>query len=48
MGRVMVSAISARDYPVVMGATALYAALVIFANLAADLSLPLLDPRRAG
>ena len=48
MGRLMVTAIAARDYPVVLGATVWYAALVIFANLAADLSLPLLDPRRAG
>jgi len=46
MGRAMVMAISARDYPVVMGATVLYAALVILANLAADLVLPLIDPRR--
>lgn len=46
MGRVMVVAISARDYPVVMGATVLYATLVILANLAADLVLPLIDPRR--
>jgi ABC-type dipeptide/oligopeptide/nickel transport system permease component len=29
-----------------MGATVVYAALVIAANLAADLALPLLDPRR--
>jgi peptide/nickel transport system permease protein len=48
MGRLMVTAISARDYPVVLGASVCYAALVIFANLAADLALPLLDPRRAG
>jgi peptide/nickel transport system permease protein len=46
MGRVMVQAIASRDYPVVMGATVLYAALVILANLAADLVLPLVDPRR--
>jgi peptide/nickel transport system permease protein len=46
MGRLMLTAIAARDYPVVLGATALYAALVIGANLAADLVLPLLDPRR--
>jgi peptide/nickel transport system permease protein len=46
MGRVMVVAIASRDYPVVMGATVLYAALVILANLAADLVLPLVDPRR--
>src|SRR5213079_620931 len=47
MGRLMVAAIAARDYPVVLGATVWYATLVIFANLAADLMLPLLDPRRA-
>ncbi len=46
MGRLMVSAIGARDYPVVMGATVLYAALVIVANLVGDLLLPLVDPRR--
>jgi peptide/nickel transport system permease protein len=46
MGRAMVQAIAARDYPVVLGATMLYAALVIMANLAADLILPALDPRR--
>ena len=47
MGRLMVAAIGARDYPVVLGATVWYAALVIFANLGADVALPLLDPRRA-
>jgi peptide/nickel transport system permease protein len=46
MGRAMLGAIAARDYPVVMGATIVYATLVIGANLAADLALPLLDPRR--
>lgn len=46
MGKLMVNAISARDYPVVLGATLWYAALVIGANLAADLLLPILDPRR--
>jgi peptide/nickel transport system permease protein len=46
MGRVMVTAIQARDYPMVMGATVIYAALVIGANLGAELALPALDPRR--
>lgn len=46
MGRAMLLAINARDYPVVMGITTAYAALVIAANLAADVALPLLDPRR--
>jgi peptide/nickel transport system permease protein len=47
LGKAMLVAIQARDYPVVMGATVFYAAAVIFANLAADIALPLLDPRRA-
>ena len=46
MGRAMLGAIAARDYPVILGATVLYAALVIAANLLADLVLPLVDPRR--
>ena len=46
MGRTMLAAIAARDYPVILGTTVLYAALVIAANLAADLVMPLLDPRR--
>jgi peptide/nickel transport system permease protein len=46
MGRLMVNAIIARDYPLVMGAAAVYAAVVVFANLAGDAALPLVDPRR--
>ncbi|MGQ0640984.1 MAG: ABC transporter permease [Gemmatimonadaceae bacterium] len=46
MGRTMLRAIAARDYPVVMGATLLYAAAVITANAAADALLPRVDPRR--
>ena len=46
LGRATLGAILARDYPVVMGATVLYATAVIVANLAAELVLPLLDPRR--
>lgn len=46
MGHLMVNAIAARDYPLVMGAAAVYAALVLAANLAGDLALPLIDPRR--
>ena len=48
MGRTMLGAIAARDYPVVMGCAAVYGALVILANLAAEVALPLLDPRRRG
>jgi peptide/nickel transport system permease protein len=46
MGRVTLAAVAARDYPVILGATAVYGGAVILANLAADLALPLLDPRR--
>ena len=46
LGRATLTAILARDYPVVMGATVFYSAAVIVANLAAELALPLLDPRR--
>jgi peptide/nickel transport system permease protein len=46
MGRLLVTSIAARDYPVVMAATVLYGGLVIASNLAADLALPVLDPRR--
>lgn len=46
MGHLMVNAIAARDYPLVMGAAVVYAALVLAANLAGDLALPLIDPRR--
>lgn len=45
MGRLMVTAIAGRDYPVVMGCAATFAALVILANLAAEAMLPWADPR---
>jgi peptide/nickel transport system permease protein len=47
LGRATLTAILQRDYPVVMGASVFYAAAVIIANLAADLVMPALDPRRA-
>ena len=46
MGRVMLEAINARDYPVVMGATVVYAAIVVVANAMSDVVLHLVDPRR--
>ena len=46
LGRTMLGAIAARDYPVVLGLTLLYASVVIVANLVADLVLQALDPRR--
>jgi peptide/nickel transport system permease protein len=45
MGRLMVTSIVARDYPVVMGCAATFAALVIVANLTAEALLPWADPR---
>ncbi len=46
LGRAMMSAIAARDYPVVLGLTVAYAMVVIVSNLAADLVVQQLDPRR--
>src|SRR5215217_2701031 len=46
MGRLMVNAIVARDYPLVMGAAVVYTTIVLFANLAGDVVLPMVDPRR--
>jgi peptide/nickel transport system permease protein len=48
MGRVTVQAVLARDYPVVMASTAVFAALVIAGNLLADLLARLADPRGEG
>lgn len=45
MGRALLTAIAARDFPVIMGATLLYAALVIVANALADLAMYAVDPR---
>ncbi|MGE3076094.1 MAG: ABC transporter permease [Dehalococcoidia bacterium] len=45
IGRLVVSAIQARDYPVVQGALLLLVAVFILVNLAADLMYGVLDPR---
>lgn len=45
VGRVLVEAVQARDYPVVMAATAVSALLVVLGNLLADLAVSALDPR---
>jgi oligopeptide transport system permease protein len=45
MGRFFVTAVTNRDYPLVLGVTLLYAALVVLANLAVDLLYAWLDPR---
>ncbi len=46
LGRTMLSAIAGRDHPVVLAMTLVYGAAVILANLAADLAVAVLDPRR--
>lgn len=45
MGRVMVDAVGARDYPIVMATTAIFAVLVVLGNLLADLLYGAVDPR---
>jgi oligopeptide transport system permease protein len=45
MGRFFITAVTNRDYPLIMGATLLYAAVLVAANLAADLVASRLDPR---
>jgi oligopeptide transport system permease protein len=45
MGRFFVTAVNNRDYPLVLGVTLVYAALVVLANLAVDLLYAWLDPR---
>ena len=48
VGRVLVEAVQSRDYPVVMAATAISAALVVLGNLLADLAVAWADPRMRG
>jgi len=45
VGRILVEAVQARDYPVVMAATTVSAILVVVGNLVADLLLAWVDPR---
>lgn len=45
MGRLAVEATFGRNYPILLALTVLYGTLVILANLAADLTLMLVDPR---
>ena len=45
VGRVLVEAVQARDYPVVMAATTISAVLVVLGNLLADLLQGVVDPR---
>jgi peptide/nickel transport system permease protein len=45
LGRMLVRAVSARDYPVASGAFLVLAAIMVFMNLLADILYYLLDPR---
>src|SRR5829696_8774870 len=45
VGRIMVEAVGARDYPVIMAATSVSAALVVAGNLLAELLTAWADPR---
>ena len=45
MGRLYVTSILARDYPIIMGTTLLYAFLIMVANLTVDIMYGVLDPR---
>ena len=45
LGRLLVDAIFARDYPVVQGAMLFVAAIYVLVNLVVDLLYPLFDPR---
>jgi oligopeptide transport system permease protein len=45
VGRFFVTAVTNRDYPLVLGVTLVYAALVVLANLSVDLLYAWLDPR---
>ena len=45
MGKYFVTAISNRDYPVIMGTILLYAMVLVMANVAVDIVYAFLDPR---
>ncbi|MFT4037341.1 MAG: ABC transporter permease [Thermomicrobiales bacterium] len=45
LGRYFVISVAARDYPVIIGTTLLYAAVVLIVNILVDLSYAALDPR---
>lgn len=45
MGQLMVQAVFARDYPLIMGNLVIVATLTLFANLFADIAYGIVDPR---
>jgi len=48
MGHLYITSISARDYPVIMGVTLLYAVFIIVGNMLVDITYGLIDPRIKG
>jgi len=45
LGRLLIGAVSARDYPLIQAVLLLFVVIVFFANLFVDLSYAFLDPR---
>ena len=45
LGRLLVNALSIRDYPIVSGVNLVFATVVVAVNLVTDLSYALIDPR---
>lgn len=45
LGRLLIGAVSARDYPLIQAVLLLFVVIVFFANLVVDLSYAFLDPR---
>lgn len=45
MGRYFITAVIDRDYPLVMGVTVVYAALIVVANIVVDVLYAVVDPR---
>jgi len=45
MGRFFITAVTNRDYPLIMGVTLVYTALIVLMNIVVDLVYTILDPR---
>ena len=45
MGRFFITAVTDRDYPLIMGVTVVYTAILVFANFVVDLLYSYVDPR---
>ena len=45
MGSFFITAVTNRDYPLIMGVTLVYAVLIVLANIMVDIIYMWLDPR---